>query len=82
MVSDAETLLQAIRAGIGKSLLPCVIADRDPRLRRLSAANVLRREIWLMTHRELRRHARIEAVIAWLENAMTQRPVRKPIAGR
>jgi DNA-binding transcriptional LysR family regulator len=67
-VSDAESLLQAVASGIGKSLLPCLIADRDPRLRKLSGPEpVLAREIWLITHRELRRQARIDAVIAWLE---------------
>jgi DNA-binding transcriptional LysR family regulator len=72
-VSDAESLLQAVRAGIGKSLLPCLVADRDPRLCKLTgAAPVLAREIWLLTHRELRRHARIGAVIAWLDKTLTR----------
>jgi DNA-binding transcriptional LysR family regulator len=81
LVSDAETALQAIRAGLGKSLLPCVIAEPDRRLRRLSAACILRREIWLVTHRDLRRHARIEAVIAWLEKTVVQRRARTILAG-
>jgi len=36
-VNDAEALLEAVIAGVGRSLLPCVIADRDARLRRLGA---------------------------------------------
>ena len=66
-VNDAEPLLQAVLAGLGKSLLPCFVADREPRLRRLcSAAPVLSREVWLLTHNDLRRQARIAAVVDWL----------------
>jgi DNA-binding transcriptional LysR family regulator len=65
-VNDAEGLVQAIYAGLGKSLLPCCIADRDKRLERLSSEVVLSRELWLLTHRELRHQRRIGAVIAWL----------------
>ena len=69
-VSDAEALVHAIRAGIGKSLLPCLIADREPGLRRLGVA-VLHRELWLLAHREQRHHRRIGAVIAWIEETVS-----------
>jgi DNA-binding transcriptional LysR family regulator len=69
-VNDAEALLEAVLAGLGRSLLPCVIADRDPRLRRLGprgGAPLLSRELWLLTHSDLRRVGRIEAVVNWIE---------------
>lgn len=69
-VNDAEALLEAVLAGLGRSLLPCVIADRDSRLRRLGAkggAPVLSRELWLLTHSDMRRLGRIEAVVKWIE---------------
>ena len=62
-VNDAEALLEAVLAGLGRSLLPCVIADRDSRLRRLGAkggAPALYRELWLITHSDMRRHGTIE----------------------
>jgi DNA-binding transcriptional LysR family regulator len=68
-VNDAEALLEAVLAGLGRSLLPCVIADRDSRLRRLGASggpSVLSRELWLLTHSDLRRVGRIEAVVQWI----------------
>jgi DNA-binding transcriptional LysR family regulator len=74
-VNDAEAIFRAIYAGLGKSLLPCLFADADERLRRLSTHFPLTREIWLLTHRELRRQKRIEAVIEWLQ-ALFQRPPR------
>ncbi len=36
VVNDSELALNAVKAGIGKSLLPCLIADREPGLRRLA----------------------------------------------
>ena len=67
LVSDAEAIVHAIHAGLGKSLLPCFVADRDSRLRRLGASDsILTRELWLLTHSDLRHQARIVAVVAWL----------------
>jgi len=69
-VNDAEGVLQAVIAGLGRSLLPRVVADGDKRLRRLGAerrAPVLTRELWLLAHSELRRLGRIEAVVGWIE---------------
>jgi DNA-binding transcriptional LysR family regulator len=70
-VNDAEALLQAVRAGLGKSLLPCFVGDADRSLARLGGgAPVLTRDIWLLVQRELRHLTRIEAVIAWIEASM------------
>lgn len=70
-VNDAEALLQAVRAGLGKSLLPLAIAEREPGLRRLGAAQpALSRELWLMVHPELRDLARIRVVMDWLASAV------------
>jgi len=71
-VSDAEALVHAIRAGLGKSLLPCLIADRERGLKRLGEA-VLQRELWLLAHREQRHHGRVAAVIAWIEELVKAR---------
>jgi DNA-binding transcriptional LysR family regulator len=69
-VNDAEALLEAVIAGLGRSLLPCVVADGDPRLRRIGVkrgVSLLSRELWLLKHSELRRLGRIEAVVKWIE---------------
>jgi DNA-binding transcriptional LysR family regulator len=68
-VNDAETVLETVIAGLGRSLLPRVIADRDSRLQRVGAeqrTSALTRELWLLTHSELRRLARIEVVAEWI----------------
>ncbi len=66
-VNDAEAILQSVKAGLGKSLLPVAIADREPGLVRLdSDPPPLSRELWLMVHPELRNLTRIRVVVDWL----------------
>jgi len=69
-VNDAEALLEAVIAGLGRSLLPCVIADGDSRLRRVGEkrrAPALSRELWLLRRPEPATLGRIEAVVKWIE---------------
>ncbi len=66
-VNDAEAILQSVKAGLGKSLLPVAIADREPGLIRLDdGPPPLARELWLMVHPELRSLTRMRAVVDWL----------------
>lgn len=70
-VNDAEAMLAALQAGLGKALLPCFVGDGEPRLRRLPGPKaVLSRPLWLLVHRDLRAQLRIAAAIAWLERLM------------
>jgi DNA-binding transcriptional LysR family regulator len=66
LVNDAEAIVQAVRAGMGKSLLPCFVGDRAPGMQRLGGPVVLSRDIWLLVHRDLRAQARVAAVIEWM----------------
>src|SRR5262249_42347504 len=69
LLNDAEAIVQAVRAGIGKSLLPCFVGEREPDLKRLSRI-VLSRDIWLLVHRDVRAQARIAAAIDWVMELM------------
>ncbi len=69
--NDADGIVEAIHAGLGKSLLPCLIADHDMRLKRLNPDIVLSREVWLLAHRDLRQQRRVDAVVTWLQNLFT-----------
>jgi len=67
-VNDGGGLLQAIRAGIGRGVLPTAVGDRAAGLVRLDDPDaVLERELWLLIHPELRGLARIRAVVEWLD---------------
>lgn len=69
VVNDSEAALHAIKLGYGKSLLPCLVADREPGLKRSSGARpILERELWLLVNPSLRHLARIDAVVTWIED--------------
>jgi DNA-binding transcriptional LysR family regulator len=53
----------AARAGIGLTLLPCYLGDPEPALARALPHPVpaLARELWIVTHQDLRRTARVRA---------------------
>jgi DNA-binding transcriptional LysR family regulator len=63
----ANTLLgvqATVRAGAGAGLLPCFLGDADPDLVRLGPPLPdLATPLWLLTHPDLRRAARVRAVI-------------------
>lgn len=71
--NDAETIIESVRAGLGKSLLPVVVGDRDPELKRLDAEapTPLSREIWIMVHPDLRGLKRVETALDWLEETLS-----------
>jgi len=63
----AEILLAAAANGMGLAVLPCHLADADPRLLRLlGPERVAVRELWLVMHRDLRRTARFRAFADYL----------------
>jgi DNA-binding transcriptional LysR family regulator len=72
-VHDAETAMEAVLAGLGKTLLPTVIGKREPRLQRLETdarSPLPSREIWLLAHADQTDLGRIVAVVSWLENVV------------
>jgi len=53
-------------------MLPCFFADHSDGLIRLSGEKPLvQREMWLLSHKEMRRTARVEAVVNWLVETVT-----------
>jgi DNA-binding transcriptional LysR family regulator len=72
-VHDAETAMESVLAGLGRTLLPTVIAEREPRLRRLATearSPLPLREIWLLGHADQTDLGRIVAVVSWLETVL------------
>jgi DNA-binding transcriptional LysR family regulator len=70
IVNDSELAIHAVGAGLGRSLLPCWIGDRDSNLARLSDQEHLTRELWLLVHPDLKHLARTRAVVAWIERVI------------
>ncbi len=68
-VNDAEGVIACLCAGLGKSLLPIPVAQRAPGLRRLPGfPRGPSRELWLITHPDLRHLTRIRVVLEWLDS--------------
>ena len=62
--SSLTGLQAAAREGIGVAALPCFMADPDPRLVRvLPPVPEMAASLWLLTHPDLRRTARVRAVL-------------------
>lgn len=74
-------LYAAVSAGLGLGVLPCIACDGNDDLVRLDGPEPLApREVWLVVHRDLRRTARIRAVIDFLDEVMRERT--QPLVGR
>jgi DNA-binding transcriptional LysR family regulator len=57
-------LREAARHGVGLAVLPCYLGDPDPQLMRVGApVPELQSELWLLTHPQLRRTARVSAFV-------------------
>lgn len=72
-VNDAEAILAAVRAGLGRSLLPRALASVEPELQCLEPAEAPpSRELWLLIHADLRPLPRLDAVVVWLEETLAR----------
>src|ERR1044072_9523058 len=63
-VNNWLVLHDAVRSGVGLGVLPCYLADQDPRLRRVGGVlPEITTEQWLLVHRDLRALPRVRAVM-------------------
>jgi DNA-binding transcriptional LysR family regulator len=81
---------EASASGLGLAVLPCYLGDTDGRLRRFgSPLPDLSTELWLLTHADLRRTARVKAFMEFSGSALMAlgplfqgEAMLKPIASR
>jgi DNA-binding transcriptional LysR family regulator len=63
-VNNWLVLHDAVRSGAGLGVLPCYLADQDPRLQRVGGVlPEVSTEQWLLVHRDLRALPRVRAVM-------------------
>ncbi len=60
-VDSVAGIGHAVASGIGAGLLPCIIGDALPNVRRLSEPENFGDDMWLLTHPDLRQSARVRA---------------------
>jgi DNA-binding transcriptional LysR family regulator len=77
-VDALPTLRDAAVAGLGLALLPCYLGDPASGLRRLTPKTLAepRSALWLLTHDDLRRTARIRATLDFLAKAFASERAR------
>jgi DNA-binding transcriptional LysR family regulator len=77
-VDAIPALRDAADAGLGLALLPCYVGDLAPGLRRVTQRSFAepRSALWLLTHDDLKRTARIRATLDFLTKAFaSERPL-------
>ena len=69
--SDLENQAAAARAGVGLAALPHFLGDGDPLLARYDTkAGEVRRDVWLVVHRDLRKAPAVRAVMEFLARCL------------
>ncbi|MCB1379234.1 MAG: LysR family transcriptional regulator [Alphaproteobacteria bacterium] len=70
--SDMLVIAAMARAGLGLVVLPCYMGDTDPGLRRVvpDPADEHLMDLWVLTHPDLRRTARVRAVTEFIADAV------------
>jgi DNA-binding transcriptional LysR family regulator len=76
---EMTDMLAAAVGGAGLALLPCLIGDEEPGMRRLTPAVLATRELWLVYPREARLAEPVQAVIRFVLEVMRSNAPR--IAG-
>jgi DNA-binding transcriptional LysR family regulator len=75
VVALSNSLLSALNAGVagmGVTVLPCFLADPDPRLRRLTDEVVATRPIWVVFHADVGQIKRVRAVIDFVSSIIVK----------
>jgi len=66
-------MIEATRSGIGCGMLSCLIADSHEELQRLYPGKIFHdQEIWLVTHADIHKNARIRAIFDFLAKAIEE----------
>lgn len=68
--NDLNIRLGAVKADMGACILPCLIGDVDPSLERIPPAKAHPfRDIWILTHRDLRNTPRVRIFVDFITQA-------------
>lgn len=71
--SLSMAVVNAAAEGMGFTMLPCYLGDRDERLMRVTdPIEALTLEFWILTHPDLRYTARVKTLMAFLYERLTQ----------
>lgn len=75
VIDTLDMMFRAVSQGIGVQFLPCFYGDERPELRRLRPVEPgFGVDIWILTPKELRRTARVRALVAHLKRSFAAFP--------
>jgi DNA-binding transcriptional LysR family regulator len=70
--NSLASLARAAVAGLGVSILPCYLGDSTSGLERIRAPLAeVATELWLLSHEDLRKTARVRALLDFLADALS-----------
>lgn len=70
IINDHYAALEAVKAGVGMAILPCFMADAEPRIYRMPPGTLIIRSLWILTHEDMRNTARIRKFISFMADAI------------
>jgi len=71
VVTDPFATVKALQCGMGISMLPCYIGDSESGLCRVPPGEIQRqKDLWVLTHRDLRKTARIRQFTDFIVDAL------------
>lgn len=71
-IDDVTSQIEAVKAGIGVAELPCCLADTDTSLIRIPHTLAQGREIWLLTHLDLKNTPRVKVFLKFIRDTFNQ----------
>ncbi len=72
-VDELVSQIDAVKAGMGMAILPCCLADTQSGLVRVPPGNIsIGREIWLLTHIDLKNTPRVRVFVDFMREAFEQ----------
>jgi DNA-binding transcriptional LysR family regulator len=74
IIFKCDSVLSVARAaneGIGAAILPCLIGEKEPLLKRAAPAFKGVSELWILTHADLRQTARVKALMEHLNQCLS-----------
>lgn len=71
-VTQMGVMVEAVEAGLGITILPCIIGDDHPNLRRVGDYFEGGLHLWVLTHPELRGSARVMAFTRFVRELVTR----------
>lgn len=72
-LNDLDAHIEAVRQGLGMSVLPCWSCDPDPELVRVPPGDIAQaRSGWVLTHPDLKTTARVRLMVGFLVDALRE----------